>query len=163
MIVCYDPAYDLAADELNILTDYLAKGGKVLIVTEETALENFNKLMEIYGIQMQQGYLGDQMQYYNQYYNVYQYYCFTPNISTELDLTADINTDIMLVYAHGMLMGDPQRQTIINNRFMWTSSYGFLEGDEENLSSYAVGIQAYEDVEQADGTYKPLVKKDKKN
>ncbi len=154
MIVCFDPGYDLANDEYDLLVDYLAGGGNVLIVTEETDLANFNKLMEIYGIQMQQGYLGDQMQYYSQYYNLYQYYCFVPNVSTELDITKDISTDIMMLYAHGMLLTDPARETIINNRFLWTSSYGFLENDESNLRSYAVGIQAYEDVEQEDGTTK---------
>ena len=154
MLVCFDPKYDLADDEYTLLVDYLATGGKVLIVTEQTDLANFNALMKIYGIEMQQGYLGDQMQYYSQYYNTYQYYCFSPNVSSELEITSDITTDVMLLYAHGMLMTDPERETIINNRFLWTSSYGFLEDNEEHMQSYAVGIQAYEDIEQEDGTTK---------
>ena len=47
----------------------------------------------------------------------------------------------MLLYAHGMLITDPTRDTIVNNRFLWTTNYGFLDSDSSDLKSFSVGIQ----------------------
>ena len=67
-ILIYSPASDISAEEKDMLTDYVAGGGKLLVMAgpvEEGGLENLNSLLADYGVEAQEGIVveADRMHY----------------------------------------------------------------------------------------------------
>lgn len=142
LILCNNPTANLANDELDAITAYLRNGGKVLLFLDDPTLSNFNTLLTIYGLQMQNGYIGDSTRFYQQYGN----FCIYPVLSTTSDITSSITTDAFVRAARGMLEIPPQRQGVTVTAFMTTSADGILAVDENNASAgqYILGATATE-------------------
>lgn len=67
-ILIYSPASDISAEERDMLADYVAGGGKLLVMAgpvEEGGLENLNSLLSDYGVETQEGIVveADRMHY----------------------------------------------------------------------------------------------------
>ncbi|MEH2958672.1 GldG family protein [Candidatus Merdisoma sp. JLR.KK006] len=57
-VLIYAPESDISEEERNLLADYMAEGGKLLVVAgplENGALENLYGLLEDYGVEVQEG------------------------------------------------------------------------------------------------------------
>lgn len=132
LIMIDNPQKDLNDDELNMLSSYLRNGGKVLLFLDNPALTNFNALLAIYGLQMQDGYVADNERYYKAYAEQYGYFCIYPVLSTGSDVTANITADANIIGARGMLQVTPQRTNAVVTPFMTTSQSGVLVVDENN-------------------------------
>jgi ABC-2 type transport system permease protein len=146
LILCINPTANLADDELDMLASYLRNGGKVLLFLDNPALGNFNALLEIYGLQMQNGYVGDNDRYYKAYAQEYGIFCIYPILSTASDITASVSTDAFLRGARGMLQVTPQRGDAVVTPFMTTSQSGVLMVDENTVTEgqYILGATATE-------------------
>lgn len=151
LLICYSPTTDLANDELTIIQDYLQSGGNLLLLTDYCDLTNFNALMTEYGLAMQNGYVGDQTNYYSQYASTYGYYCLYPTLSTDSDITSTIESNALIVQPRGMLSVDPARDTITLTSFMTTSDKGLLYVDEDNytIGQYILGATAVETIDSS--------------
>ena len=153
-IICYNPQSDLSDDELRILRDYLLEGGNVVLLIDRTDLENFNSLLDDYGLKLNEGYVGDEDMYYSNYYSVYGYNCFAPDIEKFHDVTNGLeNTNAMVINARGMTEMEPVRDTIVLSSFMTTSDNGVLSESGEK-GKYTIGITATEEVTNEEGEAK---------
>src|SRR5699024_1942561 len=73
LLLMYAPASDLSEDEVQMLTDYLGSGGKLMILLGDTSsadLPNLEGILNTYGIQAADGYIADPARCYqnNPYY-----------------------------------------------------------------------------------------------
>lgn len=150
LLLMYAPATDLSEDEAQMLSDYLAGGGKALVLmgdTEPSELTNLYGVLETYGITPASGYIADPTRCYQGNY----YYIF-PELSVSGDLADNITSQmVLLTYARGMNLTDPARDTIAVTSFMTSSdqSYAVTE-DFQEQGQYTLGAVATETISSGD-------------
>lgn len=153
LLLMYAPTADLSEDEADLLGDYLEGGGKVMILSGDTSpadMPNLSSLLEEYGIEAADGYIADPARCYQGNY----YYIF-PELSVSGEMAAGISSQmVLLAYAQGMNLVDPERETISTASFLSSSdqSYAVTE-DSQRQAAYALGVVATETVStEDDGT-----------
>lgn len=154
LLICYNPSTDLADDELSILKDYMQSGGNLMLFIDSYDLENFNALAAEYGMEIQNGYVGDEENFFYNYVNYYGYYCIYPVLSEDSAITEDIDSMAFLLYPVGMKETAPARDTITVSPFMTTSDKGLSYIDEENYvqgETYTLGASATEIIDSEKG------------
>ena len=138
VILCNNPRNDITGDELTTLENFLRTGGKLVLVLNSASLSNFNVLLEDYGLQMQNGYVGDNDRYYQ------SLYMFLPVLSSSSDVTADLSDmNVLVQNTQGMLQITPLRRGSTVTPFMTTSSNGVL-ADSQTTGQYILGAVATE-------------------
>lgn len=148
LLLFYAPTNDLTEDEATVVTNYLAAGGKVMVISgdkEASDLPNLSALLKTYGFDQAQGYIADMK-------NNYQgnYYYMIPTLSVSGDLANGMSSQTTLVVnARGFNQVDPARDTITMTPFMTTSSAGYAIVDENNATegTYVLGGIATEEVD----------------
>lgn len=140
---------DISEEEKELLQDYMATGGDVMILLGELEGEapNLDALLEEYGIQRVDGYIADMERCYQGNY----YYIF-PSITGDSTVTSGMSTGmVMLANAHGMELTEPCRDTIETTSFMTTSTNGYAVTEEEQIKgTYVLGAVATESIEGED-------------
>ena len=150
LLLMYAPTTDLSEDEAQMLRDYLAGGGKVMILFGDTSsadLPNLAGVLSKYGIEAADGYIADPTRCYQGNY----YYIF-PELSVSGDLADNISSEmVLLTNAHGMNLTDPERDTISTTSFMSSSDQAYAVTEEtQEQGSYTLGAVATETIESAD-------------
>ena len=151
LLIINAPTADLVQDELDLLLDYLAQGGRLMLIIDTSDLEHFNILTQTYGLAVQPGYLGDYDRAYSMYASLYGAFCFAPTLSESSDITSGISVQSILFYPKGMTQVEPARSTISLTPFLTTSDQGFLFVDENTTleeGPYLLGATA---IEETDG------------
>lgn len=150
LLLMYEPATDLSDDETEMLRNYLADGGKVMILlgdTNATELPNLETVLEEYGMQAADGYIADPQRCYQGNY----YYIF-PELSVSGDMADGISSEmVLLTNTHGMNLIDPARDTITTTGFMSSSdgAYAVTETTQQQ-GDYTLGAVAEETVSSPD-------------
>ena len=150
LLLMYAPASDLSEDEVQMLTDYLGSGGKLMILLGDTSsadLPNLEGILNTYGIQAADGYIADPARCYQNN----PYYIF-PELSVYGDMADGITSQmVLLTNTHGMTLTDPERDTIAVTSFMSSSdqSYAVTE-DAQQQGAYVLGAAATETISTAD-------------
>lgn len=150
LLLMYEPATDLSDDETEMLRNYLADGGKVMILlgdTNATELPNLETVLEEYGMQAADGYIADPQRCYQGNY----YYIF-PELSVSGDMADGISSEmVLLTNTHGMNLIDPARDTITTTGFMSSSdgAYAVTETTQQQ-GDYTLGAVAEETVSSSD-------------
>lgn len=150
LLLMYEPATDLSDDETEMLRNYLADGGKVMILlgdTNATELPNLETVLEEYGMQAADGYIADPQRCYQGNY----YYIF-PELSVSGDMADGISSEmVLLTNTHGMNLIDPARDTITTTGFMSSSdgAYAVTETTQQQ-GEYTLGAVAEETVSSSD-------------
>jgi ABC-2 type transport system permease protein len=144
LLLMYAPATDLSEDETKAVTDYLAQGGKIMILLGETStadLPNLSSLLKVYGMEEADGYIADPDRAYQGNY----YYIF-PNLSLTGDMAKGISSQmVLLTNAKGLNMVDPERDTITTTSFMSTSENAYaVTEDNQTQGTYTLGAVATE-------------------
>ena len=150
LLLMYAPTTDLSEDEAQMLRDYLAGGGKVMILFGDTSSADLPSLAGVlseYGIEAADGYIADPTRCYQGNY----YYIF-PELSVSGNLADNISSEmVLLTNAHGMNMTDPERDTISTTSFMASSDQAYAVTEEtQQQGSYTLGAVATETIESAD-------------
>jgi ABC-2 type transport system permease protein len=141
VILCNNPTNDVTTDELGTLGSFLRSGGKLVLMLDNPTLTNFNALMADYGLQMQNGFIGDNDRSYQ------SLYAFLPVLSGGSDVTAEISSLNVLVHnTRGMLQVTPQRRASQVMPFLTTSDSGVLATDQNTTTTgkYILGAVATE-------------------
>ena len=144
------PTNDLSENEVTLLTNYLAAGGKVMCLLGDTSLTDFPNLasvLKVYGIEGADGYIADPTRcYQNQ-----PYYIF-PQLNVSGDLANGISSQmVLLTNTHGMTLTDPTRDTITTSAFMETSENGYaVTESEQKQGTYELGVVATETISSGD-------------
>ena len=150
LLLMYEPATDMSDDETEMLRNYLADGGKVMILlgdTNATELPNLETVLEEYGMQAADGYIADPQRCYQGNY----YYIF-PELSVSGDMADGISSEmVLLTNTHGMNLIDPARHTITTTGFMSSSdgAYAVTETTQQQ-GDYTLGAVAEETVSSSD-------------
>ena len=150
LLLMYAPTTDLSEDEAQMLRDYLAGGGKVMILFGDTSSADLPSLAGVlseYGIEAADGYIADPTRCYQGNY----YYIF-PELSVSGNLADNIFSEmVLLTNAHGMNLTDPERDTISTTSFMSSSDQAYAVTEEtQEQGSYTLGAVATETIESAD-------------
>ncbi|HJC34526.1 MAG TPA: GldG family protein [Candidatus Mediterraneibacter faecipullorum] len=150
LLLMYAPTTDLSEDEAQMLRDYLAGGGKVMILFGDTSSADLPSLAGVlseYGIEAADGYIADPTRCYQGNY----YYIF-PELSVSGDMADNIFSEmVLLTNAHGMNLTDPERDTISTTSFMASSDQAYAVTEEtQQQGSYTLGAVATETIESAD-------------
>lgn len=150
LLLMYAPTTDLSEDEAQMLRDYLAGGGKVMMLFGDTSsadLPNLAGVLSEYGIEAADGYIADPTRCYQGNY----YYIF-PELSVSGDLADNIFSEmVLLTNAHGMNLTDPERDTISTTSFMASSDQAYAVTEEtQQQGSYTLGAVATETIESTD-------------
>ena len=145
------PLADLAEVERECISEYLADGGKVMLLlgeNVETRMPNLESLLAEYGMEIADGYIADT----KRCYQGNPYYIF-PELNVSGDLAQGISSEmVLMIYAQGLNMVDAARDTIHVSEFMTTSSgaYAVTETDETE-GTYMIGAVATETVSTDNG------------
>lgn len=148
LIVMYAPETDITEDELNMLKDYMAAGGDFLLLIGDTNVNTFTNLsafMAEYGVESAEGYIADT----ERCYQGNPYYIF-PNINAYDELGTGITSNmVLMIYAHGLNLTDPERDSISQTEFMYTSDNSYaVTGTEEVKNRYTIGVTATEELDE---------------
>ncbi len=143
-LVINAPESDLADDEKTMLKEFIAAGGKVVLLTAyyDSELPNFDSLLASYGMDMVSGYIADTSRYYNQN----PYYIF-PVLDSSSDI-CDVGSDqlVLVINSRGMTLTDPDDDSYTVSAFMSTSSSGLAVTEEaQTEGTYVLGAIAADD------------------
>lgn len=150
LLIINAPTSDFSAEEVQLVENYLAAGGKVTLVwgTEIFDHPNLDSLMSTYGLQLTQNYVGDTSRYYAA---AQSYYAFFPELDTSSDAAANVASDALVLLANslGMTETTPARDTISVSSFLTTSEAGVTLDEDDNTTTgqYIVAATATETIE----------------
>ena len=97
VLAIISPAQDFMDVEVTAITDYINRGGKIFfsmdVVSETIKLANLQKVLDLYGVSVENGYVFECAE--NQYLSNYNY-IYMPQVSSTSSITKDIYTDSYL-------------------------------------------------------------------
>ncbi len=143
LLISYAPTRDLADDEKTMVLDYINNGGKMLIIrtaTEDT-LDNFDQVMETYGMTMTDGYIAEPTRYYPQNG---PYWFFPTLVSSDINGNL-LTSDLILVYnVKGMTTAEEAPEGVTLEPFLGTTEEAINYVDENNMTqgTYYLGVAA---------------------
>ena len=149
LIIANAPASDLADSELEMLREYLAGGGQVMVLSGgRYDLPNWKGLLAEYGLQLEYGVVMDAKNNYAQMGGD-GLFVIDPVLNSESSVVSGISgtSQALLMYPGGMTQIEPARDTITVTPFMTTSSEGYLyvsEDQEMVQGTYILGAAAQE-------------------
>lgn len=149
LLLINNPTADFTGEEITQISDYLAAGGKVHLVIGDTEFEhpNLDSLLNTYGLQLTEGYVGDTSRYYAA---AQSYFAFFPELAIGTEAAENVSSDALtlVVSSFGLTQTDPARDTITVTPFLSTSSTGvMLQGQDTVDGEYLLGVTATEDVD----------------
>lgn len=147
LLIMYAPTSDITEDEKTMYENYLAAGGKIMVLLGDTenSSSNLESILETYGMKQVDGYIADTQRYYQGGQSPYNIF---PALSLDDTLSTGISSQMVLVSnALGMNLIDPARDTITTTAVMSTSENGYAVVDEntQTQGTYTLGAVATEE------------------
>lgn len=143
LLLLNGPTVDLMQSEKDMISAYMQEGGNVILFYGATMekLPNIDALMAEYGMTLVDGYMADAQRSHQQI----PYYIF-PEMSLSGELADNMKSQMaLMIYARGMKLADPARESINVSQFLSTSSYGYAVTEEESVQgTYVLGAIAKE-------------------
>lgn len=144
------PVTDIAEDEKVLIENYLAEGGKVMVLLGETdPLTNLESILTEYGLDIVDGYIADTERFFQN-----SYYAIFPNLVASHEANSNAPKDALALVnnAYGMKEVTPSRDTISVESFMTTSDNAYaVTNSQEVEGNYILGATATETLEEAEG------------
>ncbi|MCD8368473.1 MAG: GldG family protein [Clostridiales bacterium] len=140
VLIINQPTSDITTEELETIRSYLAEGGQVELILASTDFDhpNLDALMADYGLEMVDGYIGDESRYMAA---AQSYFVFFPELDTSSDAADGLSSDSLVLlyggyngYSLGMTTTDLEDDTIDLDTFLTTSEYGIAVVDESNYT-----------------------------
>ncbi len=123
------PQSDCSEDEADKIITYLEKGGNVILIMNYSGTEkpNFEKVLEAYGLAMQEGYI---CEVDNNYYVENGYYLL-PKIGTHeiTESVSDNNLYIMVPVSQGIRQLEEIRSSLTITDLLTTTSKSYADSD----------------------------------
>lgn len=150
LIISYMPTIDFDTQEVTLLQDYIAGGGKVMLLCDRTDLTNVNVLLRDYGLEYVDGYIADTERFYQD--NVYNIF---PKLATGHDIIASLpeNALVLVANSRGLQTVDDKRDSLTIQYFMYTSENAFavLENGDMTEGRYLLAATSTESDETGGG------------
>ncbi|MHC5373492.1 Gldg family protein [Enterococcus sp. LJL120] len=149
LLLIYGPTTDFTTDEITQMEDYIAAGGKVMVVlsAENPDLPNLSSFMEAYGLAETAGYVADT----ERSYQGQPYYLF-PNLTLSGTYAEGIENEMVLILnTKGFTEVDPTIENVTVTSLMETSSGGYdVTEDDQVQGTYLLGAVATQTVTTED-------------
>ncbi len=155
LLLFNQPTSDLSADELAQVEEFLSEGGHVMVIlsseTDAASFPNLNSLTNEYGLNILDGALADQANYY-QYFG--SAYVFFPTLSTSDAITSALGSDSYVMVGYDgttqvspvipLEIVEPSIDGVSVTSFLTTSDAGVAYVSQDNYStgSYVLGAYA---------------------
>lgn len=151
-VMIYAPSRDISEEEATMLTDYVADGGKLLVMAgpvEEDSLENLNSLLANYGVETAEGVL---VEADRNYYAFQRPYILMPALNSNAitDSLIEENYYPIMPLAQGLtISGSSGSGTVMELLTTSDSSFSKIAGyalstyekeDEDIEGPFAVGV-----------------------
>lgn len=147
LLLIYAPSSDLADDEKDLLSEYMEKGGHVMLFmgSAEKETPNLDAFLKTYGIETMDGYIADTERYYqNNPYAVF------PEVTGGSEFTEGTSSDelALILNSRGMTLTDPQKDTITVDSIMTTSDSGMqVTEDAQAKGNYVLAASAEDKID----------------
>lgn len=142
------PTRDLADDERDMISDFLAQGGQVFyaMASQLEPLPNLEALCASYGMIAADGILADTQRYYQNNPAL-----FFPVLDTASGAAGSLDSDATVLFyaSRGLTLTDPAREGISTEPFLTTSDacYAVVDQEHRTQGTYTVGAFATEETE----------------
>ncbi len=127
--------HDFDETEMAMIMDYVRNGGNIFVIMYCTLddMPNMASLLDYFGLTLEDGYVADYKKYYqDNYYTIY------PITSGEHEITADIDTEPLLMNARGLTKKDGTDAKV--DIFMISSdNAAVVTGESKKEGRYIVG------------------------
>jgi ABC-2 type transport system permease protein len=138
LLISYAPQKDFSVDEYDLLTDYLADGGNLMLILDSSAADtpNIEALLNNNGLERVDGAIADTSRYY-----MSNPYIFFPVYGSS-DITDSLSGDrnILLYNAYGMKEISASDENITVTPFLTTSTNGVAVTEDSQLAGkYIIG------------------------
>lgn len=145
VLILNGPSSDLTKDEIKVISSYMNKGGKVMVLLTPTnkKMSNLYGLLKDYGLQVADGYIADTQQCYQG-----NYYYLVPTLSVSGEMASGLSSNsVLMINSKGMTQTNAARSKISTQSFMTTSSSGYaVNGKKQKQGTYILGAYATEKV-----------------
>ncbi|MCC8098706.1 MAG: GldG family protein [Clostridiales bacterium] len=140
VLMINQPTSDITTEELATIRSYLAEGGQVelILASQDFDHPNLDALMADYGLEMVDGYVGDESRYMAA---AQSYFVFFPELDTSSDAADGLSSDSLVLiyggyngYPLGLTTTGLEDDTIDLDTFLTTSEYGIAVVDENNYT-----------------------------
>lgn len=135
-ILIYSPSTDLSEEEVTMLSDYVAGGGKLMVSagpTEDGSLTNLYSLLENYGITTADGIVVEEDR---EHYAFGMPYVLLPDMASS-DITETLmeeNYYVLMPISQGLTVGSSSSATVTS--LLTTSDSAFSKVDGYSLTTY---------------------------
>ena len=136
-IVIYSPASDISEEELDMLSDYVSHGGKLLVMSgpvQDGSLDNLNGLLEEYGVSVTDGIVVESDR---EHYAFQAPYVLLPDISSH-DITDSLieeNYFVLMPISQGLTVDESSTKGTVTS-LLSTSAYSYSKADAFDLETY---------------------------
>ena len=153
MVICYKPTTDFSADETKVVKDYMASGGKLLLVTGylEKKLENIESIMEVYGVSSVDGMV---IETNSNYYSQYPYWLLPePKDHVITEPVIDDRLNVLIPQTRGLKITQTGSVTTVVTNILTTTEESYSKtgtnwttvdkeaGDVEGPFALAVAVE----------------------
>ena len=134
-LIIYAPQSDISEEELDMLSDYVSDGGKLLVMSgpvQDGSLSNLNSLLESYGVTVTDGIVVESDR---------EHYAFQAPYILLPDMTSHAITDSLIEENYFVLMPISQGLTVEDSSgtvtsLLTTSAYSYSKADAYDLETY---------------------------
>ena len=135
-ILIYSPSTDLSEEEVTMLSDYVAGGGKLMVSagpTEDGSLTNLYSLLENYGITTADGIVVEEDR---EHYAFGMPYVLLPDMASSdiTDTLMEGNYYVLMPISQGLTVGSSSSATVTS--LLTTSDSAFSKADGYSLTTY---------------------------
>ncbi len=134
-LIIYAPQSDISEEELDMLSDYVSDGGKLLVMSgpvQDGSLSSLNSLLESYGVTVTDGIVVESDR---------EHYAFQAPYILLPDMTSHAITDSLIEENYFVLMPISQGLTVEDSSgtvtsLLTTSAYSYSKADAYDLETY---------------------------
>ncbi len=148
VLAIMSPENDFLENETQAILDYINRGGNIFltrdILNQTSQLVNFQKILDVYGVTIENGYILEA----NSNYTVSNYpYVFRPQVSSSNDITADIASDSYMWLAYSQKLNFLPEEELNNLKVTYeellgtTDSAVFITDFSSDINAAAASSQ----------------------
>lgn len=136
-IIIYSPASDISEEELDMLSDYVSDGGKLLVMSgpvQDGSLDNLNGLLEEYGVSVTDGIVVESDR---EHYAFQAPYVLLPDMTSH-DITDSLieeNYFVLMPISQGLTVDESNTKGTVTS-LLTTSDYSYSKADAFGLETY---------------------------
>lgn len=136
-IIIYSPASDISEEELDMLSDYVSDGGKLLVMSgpvQDGSLDNLNGLLEEYGVSVTDGIVVESDR---EHYAFQAPYVLLPDMTSH-DITDSLieeNYFVLMPISQGLTVDESNTKGTVTS-LLTTSDYSYSKADAFDLETY---------------------------